>query len=146
MGGQCTAVDQEQHAAGDLGLHEAIDLVDNREGFAGAGGHGDQEFAFAGGDGGFDGGVGFDLIGAEHRMRVRRGAEASAGGVEVEREHFLQGRRGVEQRDAAGTIERAADIVEPNHFAVAGIEKRDAEIAKGKSILRCAARISLCLR
>jgi hypothetical protein len=58
LGGEGAAIDEEEDAAGDAGLHEAVDLVDRGVGLAGAGGHGDEHAALAFGEGGFDGIVG----------------------------------------------------------------------------------------
>ena len=50
LGGQGAAVHQEQHPPGDARLHQPIDLVDHREGLAGAGRHRDEHLALAVGD------------------------------------------------------------------------------------------------
>ncbi|SIA22908.1 Uncharacterised protein [Mycobacteroides abscessus subsp. abscessus] len=49
--GQCAAVDEEQDATSDAGLHEPIDLVDGHQRFAGAGRHCHEHLPFAVGNG-----------------------------------------------------------------------------------------------
>ena len=77
LGGQRAAVDQEEDALADAGLHQPVDLVDQREGLAGAGRHRDEHLALAVGDGLLDRGVGLDLVGPQPRVVVRRARRAS---------------------------------------------------------------------
>ena len=45
--GQRAAVDEEQHATGDAGLHQPVDLVDRHQRLAGAGRHRHEHLALA---------------------------------------------------------------------------------------------------
>ena len=83
LGRERPAVDQEEHPPRDAGLHQPVDLVDQREGLARAGGHGDQQVALALGDGLLDRGVGVELVRPQPRVVVRHLLQAVEGAVEV---------------------------------------------------------------
>ena len=135
---QRPAVDQEQDAPRDAGLHQPVDLVDHREGLAGAGGHGDEHLALAVADGLLDGGVGLDLVRPQAQVlrdrreslrsrRRSRGSSISSSAV---------GR--VEAGDPARPVQLVADVVEPDHLAVGRVQERDAELALvHRHLVRC---------
>jgi len=97
------AVDEEEDAACDAGAEEAVDEVDGGAGLAGAGGHGEEDFAFAFGL--LDGGDGLALVGAKFGGVVGVVGKPLAGGVEVA--NLAQRGRGGEALDGAGGGEGA---------------------------------------
>ncbi len=101
LGGEGAAIDKEEDARRDARLHEAVDFVDDGEGFAGAGGHGDQHLAFAGGDGFFDGIVRLALIGPQTGTGIGRGLQLGERGFEITLEKFVEGGGRVEGGDFA---------------------------------------------
>ena len=127
LSGEGAPIYQEEHAAGEAGPHEAVDFIDDGEGFAGAGGHSDQHAAFAGSDGGFDAGVGVALVRAKAGVGIGGVAEFFDIAVEIVLEEFGEGGGGVEGGDFAGGVEGAANVVVPDDFAVGGVEEGDAE-------------------
>jgi hypothetical protein len=62
LSGQGAAVNQEQDPTADAGLHQAVHLIDHREGLARASRHSQQHQPLALCDGFIDGLVGFDLV------------------------------------------------------------------------------------
>ena len=82
LGSERPAIDQEQDRARDTRLHQPVDLVDQREGLAGAGRHRHQHLPLAVGDGLLDGGIRLNLIGPELGVIVGRSrGKAIAGSV-----------------------------------------------------------------
>jgi len=78
-------------------------------------------------------------------MIVRRGGKPGAGRVEVAREQFPKGGGCVEGCNAARAVERVADVVEPENFAVRGVEERDAETAEVEGAVGNAAGVAFGL-
>ena len=76
--GKRPAVDEEQHAPGDAGLHQPVDLVDRHERLAGAGGHRDQQLALAVADRLLDRRVGLDLVRTQPRVLDRMPASVAS--------------------------------------------------------------------
>ncbi len=101
LGRERPTVPQEENPPGHARLHQPVNLVHQGEGFAGAGGHGDQHLPLAAGDSPLHRGVGFNLVRTQERKLVRRGGEPGTGGFEVAGKHFLKGRGRVEGGDAA---------------------------------------------
>ena len=131
---QSAAIHEEKYAAGDASLHQAVDLVDQGEGFAGARGHCHQHFTPTVGDGLLDGGVGFNLVGAEPRVGIGRGGEGAITGFDIMVEHFLKSRRGVEAGYFPRAIKPVAHVVEPDHLAVGGVKEGDVQSVKVERI------------
>ena len=100
------AIDEEQNAAEALGFEEPVDEGDAGFGFAGAGGHGEQEAATAGGDAAFDGADGVFLVGAKREAVV----ELFVGGF-LFGAGFVAFEEGGESSGGVPAFEGAADVV-----------------------------------
>ncbi len=60
--------------------------------------------------------------------------EPAAGLLEIAGEHKDQGSRGMETGNAAGAVERVADVVEPEDFAIGGIQEGHVEARKSQGV------------
>ena len=123
-------VDQEENAAEALGLEEPVDEGDASFGFAGAGGHGEQQAATAGGDAAFDGADGIFLVGAKGEAVVEFFAgEFLFGGGFVAFEEDVESGGGVPAFKGAADVVGAAEVSKPD--AAAGFELAEEGAAIG---------------
>ena len=145
LGRQGAAIHQEQDPLAHARLHQPVYLIDQRERLARPRGHCDQHQPDAIRDRLLDRRVRLDLVRAEPWVIVGVLAEPVAGRAQVASQHFLQGRRRVERRHAPGTVQRVADIVEPEDFAVGRVQERHPEAAKVERAVPDALRVPLRL-
>lgn len=92
---QCTPVDEEENAAGDARLHQAIDLVNEGEGLAGSGRHRNEHATLSRADGVLDRDVRVALIRAQSPVKEVQIGQRTALAFEVTPEGFMQCRRSV---------------------------------------------------
>ena len=126
------AIDEEQDPLGGLRLHQAVDLVDQGEGLAGAGRHGDEHADLALGHGLLDGGVRLALVRAQARVVVGHPAQGLARGVVIVGEALLERLRRVVRGDVVGGVERLARVEEADDRPVGGVEEGDVVFAEGE--------------
>ncbi len=126
LGGQRPAIDEEQHAASNARLHQAVDLVYQRDGLAGAGGDGDEHLPLAVPDRSLDRLVRLVLVGTEVRVR-RESRQRAQLRRAVTVQQLAEGGRRVEGGHPAGAVQRVTDVVEPDDLAVGGVKERDPE-------------------
>jgi hypothetical protein len=142
--GQGPAVDEEQHAPRDAGLHQPVDLVDRHQRLARPGGHRDEHPALVGSDRVLDRPVRVDLVRPEPRVRWDR-AELRQLRVQVAVEQLAERVGGVECRHVPGAVQLAAHVVEADHLAVGRVQEWHSILALVAGLLPDAARVSLSL-
>jgi len=123
-------VDEEEDTLSNAGLHQAVDLVDEREGLAGAGRHGKEHRTLPFRDGIFGRGVRLSLVAAYETVIVRRCEEPLAVGFEISPHKFKERIGRMKPEHLARPIQLVPDVVMPDNFSVRRVEKRNPEPAK----------------
>lgn len=118
---------EEEDALSNAGLHQDIDLVDEREGLASAGRHSKKHRALPFRDGTFRRGVRLFLVLADERVIVRHAEELLAVGFEIAPHKFKERTGRMKAEYLAGSIQFVPDVVIPDDFAVCRMEKRNSE-------------------
>ena len=90
-------------------------------------------------------GIRVPLVRANKRVIIRREENLAKRSFEIEGEKSAERLRRVEVRDLPRTVQIAADIMVPDHFAVRGIEKRSAKAAKNNRARRDPTRVPISL-
>ena len=140
------AIHEKEDTPESFALQQPINLGDGEECFAGAGGHGDEQPAFAGEHGRFHGNDGPNLIWAQAGDSLRRRIQQPLARLAVIAGKFFgQSRRGVKIRERMRCRPSRPDIQIPDDFAIGGVKERDAITVPIAGAIRRTARITLGL-